>query len=231
MRFSTRAPITALALLTALSTTLPASAQFSQYTEPGGVLERGTSRKEQMEKAVENARWRLGPVRLSPWFTIRDAAYVSDVFAGSRETAPGQEEEDSDFTITAGAGLQGFLPIGPKSYFTFDALPHYVYWQELDREERVLRGGLEARFRERLRVAVGVERSEVDFLEPGHDRSNSGTSPLLEWDYQSDRLKVSGGVAFRSLEPEGGSEFVPFDDATGQLQVTQTPRWRLSYSA
>ena len=324
MRFPTRAPITALALLTALSTTLPASAQFSQYTEPGGVLERGTSRKEQMEKAVENARWRLGPVRLSPWFTIRDAAYVSDVFAGSRETAPGQEEEDSDFTITAGAGLQGFLPIGPKSYFTFDALPHYVYWQELeerrrlngyygasllgffnrltleatarraeeqgvltpefeqrvhsrqdrieglievkltpslflftsgssletsaltedlgddprlppfqelDREERVLRGGLEARFRERLRVAVGVERSEVDFLEPGHDRSNSGTSPLLEWDYQSDRLKVSGGVAFRSLEPEGGSEFVPFDDATGQLQVTLTPRWRLSYSA
>lgn len=323
MRFSTRAPITALALLAALSTAVPASAQFSQYTEPGGLLTRGTSKKEQMEKAVENARWRLGPVRLSPWFSIRDAAYVSDVFAGSRDSLPGQEEEDPDFTITAGAGLQGFLPIGPKSYFTFDALPNYVYWQEqedrrrlngfygvsllgffnrltteatvrraeeqgvltpefeqrvhsrqdrveglveveltpslslftsgysletsaltedlgddprlppfqeLDREERVLRGGLEVRVRERLRLAAGVERSEVDFFDPGHDRSNSGTAPLLEVSYQGPKLEVSGGVAFRSLEPEGRSEFVPFDETTGQLQATWTPRWRLSYS-
>lgn len=319
MRSSTRALITALALFSATS----ASAQFSQYTEPGSLLERGTSRKEQMERAVENARWRLGPLRLSPWFTIRDAAYVSDVFAGSREEVPGLEEEEPDFTITAGAGLQGFVPIGPKAFFTFDALPHYVYWQEqedrrrlngyygvsllgffnrltteatarraeeqgvltpefeqrihsrqdrieglieleltpalflfasgssletsaltadlgndprlppfqeLDREERVLRGGLELRFRERLRVAAGAERSEVDFLEPGHDRSNSGTSPLLEWGYQGPRLDITGGVAFRSLEPEGGSEFVPFDETTGQIQATWTPRWRLSYS-
>lgn len=324
MSLSTRALFTALALLSAISAISPAtaSAQFSQYTEPGSLLERGTSRKEQMEKAVENARWRLGPVRLSPWFSIRDAAYVSDVFAGS-QSLPGQEEE-SDFTITAGAGLQGFLPLGPKGYFTFDALPNYVYWQELeerrrlngyyggsllgffnrltleatvrraeeqgvltpefeqrvhsrqdrieglaevelapslflftsgssletstltedlgddprlppfqdlDREERVLRGGVELRFRDRLRVAVGAERSEVDFLNAGHDRSNSGTSPLLEWGFTSPRLQVTGGLAFRSLEPEEGSEFVPFDETTGQIQATWTPRWRLSYSA
>lgn len=328
MRLSTRALFTALALLSTLSATIPARAQFSQYTEPGSLLERGSSRKEQMEDAVENARWRLGPVRLSPWFSIRDAAYVSDVFAGSRQSGPGEapglEEEESDFTITAGAGLQGFLPLGPKSYFTFDALPNYVYWQkleerrrlngfygasllgffnrltleatvrraeeqgvltpefeqrihsrqdrieglaeveltpslflftsgtalesgalaedlgddprlppfqELDREERVLRGGVELRFRERVRVAVGAERSEVDFLEPGHDRSNSGTSPLLEWGFTSPRLQLTGDVAFRSLEPEEGSEFVPFDKTTGQIQATWTPRWRLSYSA
>lgn len=325
MRFPTRASIPALALVTALSAMIPAppaSAQFSQYTEPGSLLQRGTSRKEQMERAVENARWRLGPLRLSPWFTIRDAAYVSDVFAGSQDV-PGLEEEEPDFTITGGAGLQGFVPLGPKSYFTFDALPHYVYWQEqedrrrlngyygasllgffnrltteatvrraeeqgvltpefeqrvhsrqdrieglveveltpslfvfasgssletsaltedlgddprlppfqeLDREERLLRGGVELRFRERLRVAVGAERSEVDFLEPGHDRSNSGTAPLLEWGYTGPRLVVTGGAAFRSLEPEEGSEFVPFDETTGQIQATWTPRWRLAYS-
>ncbi len=326
MPLSTRALFTALALLSAISATtatIPASAQFSQYTEPGSLLERGTSRKEQMENAVENARWRLGPVRLSPWFSIRDAAYVSDVFAGS-QSVPGQEEEESDFTITAGAGLQGFLPLGPKGFFTFDALPNYVYWQrleerrrlngfygasllgffnrltleatvrraeeqgvltpefeqrvhsrqdrieglaeveltpslflftsgssletsaltadlgddprlppfqEIDREERMLRGGVELRYRDRLRVAVGAERSEVDFLEPGHDRSNSGTSPLLEWGFTSPKLQVTGGLAFRSLEPEEGSEFVPFDETTGQVQATWTPRWRLSYSA
>ncbi|HWM94023.1 MAG TPA: hypothetical protein VN493_24910 [Thermoanaerobaculia bacterium] len=326
MRSSTRSltrSITALALLAAASTA-PAAAQFSQYTAPGSLLERATSKKDQMDQALDNARWRLGPLRLSPWLSIRDAAYVSDAFSGTRGGPVEAREEEPDFTITVGAGLQGYIPFGSKTFFTFDALPQYVWWQELedrrrlngyygaglfgffnrltaqttvrraeeqaavtpefeqriharqdyvdglleleiaptlfvfasayamdfrtltedlgddprlppfqqlDREERVLRGGVELRYRERLRVAVGAERSEVDFSGSERDRSNSGTSPVVQFGYDSSRLRVGGGLAFRSLEPARGSEFVPFDETTGQLQLTWTPRWRLSYSA
>lgn len=316
---------TRLFLALALLVAAPAAAQFSQYTAPGSLLQRTTSKREQMEQALENARWRLGPFRLSPWFAIRDAAYVSDAFSGSSGGPGGQVEEDPDFTITLGAGLQGFVPFGSKTFFTFDALPQYVWWQEqderrrlngyygaglfaffnrlnaeatarraeeqgvltpefeqrihsrqdriagvlelelfptlfafaaaeaieldtleeelgddprlppfqqLDRQERVLRGGLEYRSGDRLRLAAGVERSEVEFDldEAGRDRSSSGTSPILEAAYTGPRIQIDGALAFRSLEPEPGSEFVPFDETTGRLRASWTPRWRLSYS-
>jgi hypothetical protein len=324
MRFPTRAEIsTALTVLT-LAAALPAAAQFSQYTAPGTLLDRGTSKKEQMEKAVESARWHLGPFRLSPWLSIRDAAYVSDAFAGAiGSPADAARKEEPDFTITAGAGLQGYLPLG-KTYFTVDALPQYVYWQkqderrrldgyygaglfgffnrltlqgiarraeeqavitpefeqrihsrqdlfdagaelrlgravylfgsaaglrfetlakaqgndprlppfeDLDREERVVRGGIEYRPDDRLRVAAGVERSDVDFLAAARDRSNSGTAPVLEASYNRESLHLTGSVTRRSLKPKNGSEFVPFDETTGRLQISFVPRWRLSYSA
>lgn len=312
--------ILALALFAA-----PAAAQFSQYTAPGSLLQRSTTTREQMEQALDKARWRLGPFRLSPWFAIRDAAYVSDVFSGSSGDGGGTVEEDPDFTVSVGAGLQGYVPFGSKTFFTFDALPQYVWWQEqedrrrlngyygaglfglfnrltsevtarraeeqgvvtpefeqrvhtrqdriagllevevtpiffvfasasaldyrtlvedlgddprlppfqqLDREERVLRGGVELR-RGELRLAAGVERSEAEFDpdEAGRDRSNSGTAPILEAGFKSSRFQLDANVAFRSLEPEPGSEFVPFDETTGQIRGTLTPRWRLSYSA
>lgn len=313
--------IMALALLAAA----PAAAQFSQYTAPGSLLQRSTSKKEQMDQALENARWHWGPFRLSPWFAIRDAAYVSDAFSGSSGGPTGQVEEDPDFTITLGAGLQAFVPFGSKTFVTFDVLPQYVWWQEqearrrlngyygaglfaffnrlngeatvrraeeqgvltpefeqrihsrqdriagaldleitptlfvfasaealeldaltedlgddprlppfqqLDRQERVLRGGLEYRSGDRLRLAVGVERSEVEFNreESGRDRSSSGTSPIVEVAYTGPRIQLDGGLAFRSLEPEPGSELVPFDETTGRVQASWTPRWRLSYT-
>lgn len=322
MRFPTRAglstvsrTLTALALLAAA----PAAAQVSQYTAPGSLLDRGTSKKEQLENAAEAARWRLGPFRVAPWLSIRDAAYVSDVFAG----LGAEGEEEADFTVTAGAGVQGFLPLGPKAFFTADALPQYVYWQkqderrrlngyygaglygffnrlnlqatarraeeqailtpefeqrihtrqdlldgvaelrvgravylfgsaswmsfeplvedlggdprlppfgDLDREERVLRGGVEYHPDDRRRVAVGVERSEVEFGGTARDRSSSGTAPVLEASFDSDRLHLAAALAHRSLEPTAGSELVPFDETTGQLRATLIPRWRLSYS-
>lgn len=326
MRPSTRSTRSFLAL--ALLVAAPAAAQFSQYTAPGSLLQRTASKREQMEQALENARWRLGPFRLSPWFGIRDAAYVSDVFAGSSGGPAGQVEEDPDFTITVGAGLQGFVPFGSKTFLTFDVLPQYVWWQEqderrrlngyygaglfaffnrlnaeatvrraeeqgvltpefeqrihsrqdritgvlelevfptlfafaaaeateldtleeelgddprlppfqqLDRQERVLRGGLEYRSGDGLRLAAGVERSEVEFIvdnagDIGRDRSSSGTAPILEAAYTGSRIQIDGALAFRSLEPEPGSELVPFDGTTGLLRASWTPRWRLSYS-
>jgi hypothetical protein len=313
MRSSLRILVAALPLLAA-----PAAAQFSQYTAPGTLLGRPASKQGQLEKAVDEARWHLGPLRLAPWIGLRDAAWVTDVFAGS----PGAEKPD--FTVTLGAGLQGVLPMGPKTYLTLDALPEYVYWQkqserrrldgqyglglygffnrltasaavhrveeqtivssefqqrihtrqesvdgslelelrpslyvftsarrsrtthlldvaerndpripsfeQLDREESVLRAGVELRPGDRFSIAAGVERSVADFLNAANDRSNSGVSPLLDLAWTEKHLQVQTSLVFRNLSARGGSRFTSFDGVSGQAQVTFTPRWRFSYA-
>ncbi len=315
--------VSALSIAFLTITAAPAAAQMSQYTAPGTLLERGTSKKEQLEKATDSARWHLGPFRASPWVSLKDAAYVSDVFAGTITEDGERVKEEPDFTLTAGLGVQGFLPLGGKSYFTLDILPQYVYWQkqderrrlngyygaglygffnrltlqavarraeeqgvisseveqrihsrqdlvsgvaelrigravylfgsasglefvplvedlggdprlpafgDLQRQEQVLRGGVEYRPHDQLRFAVGFERSDVEFEDTARDRSNSGTAPILEASYERDSVRVAAAVAQRSLEPKDGSEFAPFDQTTGRLQVTLIPRWRLNYS-
>ncbi len=321
IRASIRCALATLAI--AFLAAAPAAAQMSQYTAPGTLLERGTSMKEQMEKATESARWHLGPFRASPWFSVNDAAYVSDVFAGTIGDDAVPVKEEPDFTLTAGLGAQGFLPLGGKTYVTVDILPQYVYWQkqeerrrlngyygagvygffnrltlqavarraeeqgvisseveqrihsrqdllsggaelrlgravhlfgaasglkfeplvedlgddprlppvdDLHRQEEVLRGGVEYRPHDQFRIAVGFERSDVKFLGTERDRSNSGTAPILEASYERDTLRLVAAVAQRSLKPKDGSEFTPFDQTTGRLQVTLIPRWRLNYS-
>lgn len=315
MRPSTRAPIAAMAM--ALLCGLPAAAQLSQYTAPGALTRGSGATKDELDRETEEARWHLGPLRLSPVVALRDAAYVSNVFTGTSADEP-------DFTITLAAGLRGYLPIGSKSYLALDALPQYVWWQDqaerrrlngdyggslygffnrltteatlrrveeqtfvtpefeqrihtrqerfgaaleldlasafsvfvsahqietqnlldedeladpripafeqLDREERIARAGVEYRFPSNLSVAVGVEHTETDFLDPARDRSSSGTDPVVEVEYEGTKLQAQASVTRRTLEPEEGSELAPYDEMNGQLQLTLTPRWRLSYT-
>jgi hypothetical protein len=233
------------------------------------------------------------PAGIGAHSAIRDGAYVSDAFSGSSGGGTGQGsqiEEDPDFTITLGAGLQGYVPFGSKTFVTFDVLPQYVWWQEQEErrrlngyygaglfaffnrlngeatvrraeEQEVLTPEFEQRIHSRQdRIAgaleleitpaffvfaaaeafefdaltedLGVERSEAEFSreESGRDRANSGTSPIVEAAYTGPRIQLDGGLAFRSLEPEPGSEFVPFDETTGRVRASWTPRWRLSYA-
>jgi hypothetical protein len=109
-----------------------------------------------------------------------------------------------------------------------DPLPDFA---TQDRDETVLRGGLRYKPSEGSYVGVGVERSEAEFLEPLGDRSNAGTSPLLQFQHEAAELFVIGEAVFRDLEPEGEtSTFVPYDGVTGDVQLTFEPGWRMGYS-
>ena len=112
----------------------PAAAQIGQYTAAGSVLDARQSQKAEMEKAIADARWRLGGLRLDPALSLSGPSYTSDVFSGS--SGP----EESDLTATVSAGLRGYLPLGRKSTLAAFALPHYNWWQDL--EERRSTGGL-----------------------------------------------------------------------------------------
>jgi hypothetical protein len=294
-----------LGILLLVLAAVPATAQFQQYTPPGQNRSAGGDLREALEQDVDNARWRLGALRLEPQVVVRNFAYVNDVFVGTGE-------EVSDVTAAVGAGLTAYLPVGPKSTIVAFALPEYVWWQEqdlrrrwnqsfgagifsyfnrltveagaarqenqgfasseveqlvttktedldasvavrvarslwlegsfqttklhflsdeeredlriarfdtLDREEDVLRAGLRVDLRGDWTLGVGVERSEVSFLDPGNDLSNSGTAPYVEMERSGDGTKVAFDLAFRSLEPEGTSTFEPLDDVTGSAEI------------
>jgi len=100
----------------------------------------------------------------------------------------------------------------------------------LDRDETLATGGLRWSLPGRWSLGLGVERSEVDFVDRGgpFDRSSSGTSPLAELRRDAADLSVSIQVARRSLDPKGGAAFVPYRGATADAAVGLRTDQRLS---
>ncbi len=124
----------AIAAVVALSAA-GAHAQFVQYTPPGSLAVEQAPTKERLDAAMEEARYRLGPLRVGPWFALKDVGYVNNVFG----TTTGQQ---SDFTATVGVGAHAYLPAGRKLILGLYALPEYVWWRDLaDRRGWNGRGG------------------------------------------------------------------------------------------
>jgi hypothetical protein len=150
------------ALLVALLA-VPAAAT-SQYREAGSGVEILPSRKQLLEEAVEEARWRLGALRVAPWIGLRDVSYVR----GERRADDTGDEADSDLTATAGAGLKAYLPMG-KAILALHALPEYSWWQKQDERNAVVGryGAGVFGFFNRLETEITARRvEEVGFLSP-----------------------------------------------------------------
>ena len=119
-----------LAALALGSLVLASASAEAQYNLPGSSQPSGDiPPKEDFEERIEEARWRFGGLRIQPWLGIRDAAWVT---LENNETGV----EEDDFTLTVGAGLRGYLPVAGKSYWTFQALPEYVWWSDLEDRRR-----------------------------------------------------------------------------------------------
>ncbi len=114
------AALSALALLAAVS----ASAQFVQYTPPGSLADEQIPTQERLKTAVEEARYHLGPFRVSPWVALKDVAYVDNVYGTASDPT-------SDVTATVGLGAQAYLPLGRSTTLGMYALPEYVWWRDL----------------------------------------------------------------------------------------------------
>jgi hypothetical protein len=75
MRLDRRIAVSAaLAILAALSTTSSLYGQFVEYTQPGGDTAQGEVEQEALEQAAEEARWRLGGLRVDPWLALRNVS-------------------------------------------------------------------------------------------------------------------------------------------------------------
>lgn len=80
--------------------------------------------KERLDTAMEDAHFRLGPLRLGLWFALQNVNWVNNVYGTSTD-------QKSDFTATASLGVHGYVPAGPKLVFALYALPEYAWWRDL----------------------------------------------------------------------------------------------------
>lgn len=126
MRFDQRAFLSGILFLLFFGT---AEAQFNQYTPPGGPSDRLESRKEELDREMEEAHHHMGPVRIVPLLEVKDVAY--------QQSISGPDETPADFTATAGAGFRAYLHTGPKVIWRLHALPEYVWWQKQSERRRL----------------------------------------------------------------------------------------------
>lgn len=105
---------------------LPTAAQFVQYTPPGFFEPRREETETILERHMSEARWRAGRLYLDPWIGMRDSGY-RDPVAGT---------DEGDLTVTLGAGIRGWLPVGSDFTIAAHLLPEYTWWQELSDRNR-----------------------------------------------------------------------------------------------
>ena len=90
----------------------------------------------------------------------------------------------------------------------------------LDRDEELIRVGLEFRITEGLRVHLGVEESEADFLDDPGGRSNTGTSPFVNVVFSRDKWSADIALVDRSQEFVEGSEQGELTATTGDARFS-----------
>ncbi len=83
------------------------------------------SGKESIQAQAERYRYRLGPLRFSPVLRLYNAGYDSNVFG---LPAP---LEVARYTASVAGGFRWLIPAGSKFYVVGDAVPAYIWYQDL----------------------------------------------------------------------------------------------------
>ena len=99
---------------------------FAQITNDSVPRERTVPVKEQIDRELQSARWRLGPFRFLPQLQITGPTYDNNVFDAS-----GEEPKVSDWYAIFGAGLGVVIPIGRSVYVRGSAVPEYIWYDRL----------------------------------------------------------------------------------------------------
>ena len=95
--------------------------------------ERSLLPRTEIDSAIAESRFRLGPVYLLPRIAITDATYDSNVYGTT-------EDPVADFRMTVLAGLGLILPVGKNVFLRVNAFPEYTWYAQL--EERRFFGGI-----------------------------------------------------------------------------------------
>lgn len=212
-----------------------ASAQSPAFASPRTSVSRlSLPSKATLDDHIEDAPWRLGGVRVTPWLGLRHASSVVGTNIGD-----GSAEND-DVTITAGAGLRAYLRSGPKVVWAAHLLPEYTYWAD-DPSRRRVNGRYGAGFFgyfNRLEVEVShrlLEQqdffsSEVQRLTPSRTENSRALFNLR----LSARIWLNGGgerVRVTNLEDGSDTLFSQLDrteDAVrAGLEYRGPTGWRL----
>lgn len=80
--------------------------------------------REQVEAEGRDARYHLGPIRLSPYLSLKDAGWNNNVFGTETDRV-------SDFMVTVAPGSKLQLPLGGKGFLRATGEADYFYWDKL----------------------------------------------------------------------------------------------------
>ena len=116
-----------LAVVATLFAADSAWAQYPQYIFPGNLGLPTATSEQTVLKAMGDAPWHWGAVRVQPWLGLRDVAYIDNVFGVADDN-----QSESDLTLTFGAGLKAYVPMGDSVVLAAHIMPEYVWWKDND---------------------------------------------------------------------------------------------------
>jgi hypothetical protein len=174
--------------------------------------------KGSLDAQIEDAPWKTGIFRFSPWFGVRDASVVTGTNVGD-----GTDDTD-DFTVTIGAGIRGYLRGGPKVVLAGHILPEFTWWAD-DSDRNRLNGRfglglfayfnrLELELSHRLVEEQGFFSSEVQRLTPTRHETTRAIADVRV----SDRLYLT----LRGVRRESGNEEEDTDLVSFLSQLDRT---------
>lgn len=109
----------------------PLSAQVSSPTLPQDLFwsgipqERILAPRDEIDSAIADSRFHLGPVRLSPVISIPELTYDNNVFATA-------ENPTGDFRATISAGVGLILPVSHNFFVRAGIFPAYTWYADLE---------------------------------------------------------------------------------------------------
>src|ERR1017187_732215 len=123
------------------------------------ISERSLLPRAEIDQAMAESRFRLGPVSISPEIAIRDATYDNNIYGTS-------ENPTGDFRTTVLAGVGLILPVGKNVFLRASAFPEYTWYAQLA-ERRFFGGnygGSVRLFANRLTLEASGDYSKTDVL-------------------------------------------------------------------
>jgi hypothetical protein len=133
------------------------------------------------EEPVEQPRFFLGPIGLTPTLAIRDIGVDTNVF----RTAGAPER---DFTATVGPGVNTVVRIG-RAHVRLDSRLDWIYFQKFDHQRSF-------NVSERGRLDVDLVRL-TPFVRGHYTRTRQRPNPELDVRVQQKLTGAGGGVAIR----------------------------------
>jgi hypothetical protein len=182
--------------LFALIIAVPARAQGHQEEQQRNLI------VEEIDAALEQGRWRVGPLRLAPRIRL-GAGYDSNSFSSS--TLP-----VSDTVFLFAPGVRGVVPVRNRALFEFFEELDFVYYRDLESLRDIYNvtrlggtiGGKNLLFKAEgeFRKEKTRPTSELDVpLDQKHNRFDASLRFVLGW--RQDMIFAYGNTRFRIEDP------------------------------
>jgi hypothetical protein len=195
---------------------LPAIAQLSTETAPSG---RTVPSAEQVERDMATARIRLGPLRLLPFFALRNVGWTNNALVTS-------EGETDDYTASVSVGTAFVVPFGQKLFVRGAAAPSYDWYYNTE-ELRAFGGtysGEVLGLFNRVTMSAGggySERIAGTTSEVSRDVLTTTTNGFAKAEVEIlKRLSVFGGAEVYSPKQEDTAPATPGMAPVGDLDRT-----------